>query len=82
MCSGGIPMSCLVLRPGGAIESPETFPAGLTSRQGDVNSRLGGNSGKPAQASLISTLTPAARSSFISASTVWAFGCTMSSNRL
>jgi len=33
-------------------------------------------------ASLISTSTPAARSSFISASTVWGVGCTMSSRRL
>lgn len=37
---------------------------------------------KPAYASLISTFTPAARSSFISASTVAALGCTMSSSRL
>jgi len=35
-----------------------------------------------AQASLISTSTPAARSSFISASTVCGVGCTMSSMRL
>jgi hypothetical protein len=34
------------------------------------------------QASLISTATPAARSSFISASTVCGVGCTMSSRRL
>lgn len=35
-----------------------------------------------AYASLISTSTPAARSSFISASTVCGVGCTMSSMRL
>jgi hypothetical protein len=38
--------------------------------------------GQGAQASLISTFTPAARSSFISASTVCGVGCTMSSSRL
>ena len=37
---------------------------------------------EPAYCSLISTSTPAGRSSFIRASTVWAFGCTMSSKRL
>ena len=42
---------------------------------------IDGHFGWP-QASLISTFTPAARSSFISASTVWALGCTMSSSRL
>ena len=41
-----------------------------------------GAEGKLAYASLISTSTPAARSSFISASTVCGVGCTMSSMRL
>ena len=73
MNSGGIP---IVLRDPEAergIEHPLTFLR-FRVQQADRN--------QTDQASLISTFTPAARSSFISASTVWALGCTMSSNRL
>ena len=58
-------------------------PSGSGSRrqQGDPGESAGAEASSP-QASLISTSTPAARSSFISASTVCGVGCTMSSRRL
>ena len=82
--SGGIPCLEERLRPPNedparretraTLKADLNLTGRLRSYREDQASDQTGASGKLAQASLISTFTPAARSSFISASTVWAFG--------